>query len=129
MATLVQISGVPASGKTTGVRFLPSANTILIDADKKGMSWAGWKKDFNKENKNYFATSDMVDITKILTFANSKPEVKYIVIDTINSIMSDKEVADTKRPGFDESICRSKISLIAGISLRSMSYNIMMKYA
>jgi hypothetical protein len=129
MATLVQISGKPASGKTTGARFLPAASTIVIDADKKGLSWAGWKKDYNKESKNYFPTSDIVDITKVLNFANGKPEVKYVIIDTINSIMTDKEVGDTKRPGFDEDTCRTKISLIAGISLRSVSYNIMMKYA
>ena len=129
MATLVQISGKPASGKTTGARFLPADKTVIIDADKKGLSWIGWKKDYNKEKKNYFATSDITDITKVLSFANSKPEIKYVLIDTINSIMTDKEVADSKRPGFDEDTCRIKISLIAGISLRSVSYNIMMKYA
>lgn len=102
MATLVQISGKPASGKTTGARFLPSTSTIIIDADKKGLSWAGWKKDYNKESKNYFPTSDIVDIIKVLNFANGKPEIKYVLIDTINSIMTDKEVADTKRPGFDK---------------------------
>lgn len=102
MATLVQLSGKPASGKTSGARFLAPTSTIIIDADKKGLPWAGWKKDYNKESKNYFPTSDITDIVKVLNFANSKPEIKYVLIDTINSIMTDKEVADSKRPSFDK---------------------------
>lgn len=41
MARLVQITGAPASGKTTGARFLDPATTIYIDADGKGLSWSG----------------------------------------------------------------------------------------
>lgn len=102
MANLVQISGLPGSGKTTGLRFLPPKETVVIDTDKKGLSWAGWKKDYNKESKNYFATSDINSIIKILAYVESTPAIKYLVIDTVNSIMNDREVADAKRPSFDK---------------------------
>jgi dephospho-CoA kinase len=38
---LVQISGMPATGKTTGARFLDPKKTYYIDADGKGLSWKG----------------------------------------------------------------------------------------
>lgn len=102
MATLVQLSSKPGGGKTASLRTLPPAQTVIIDADKKGLSWTGWKKDYNSVNKNYFSTSSVTDMVKILNFANSDPNIKYVAIDTINSIMSDREVADTKRAGFDK---------------------------
>ena len=41
MATLVQISGMPGTGKTFGVKTLDPKTTYIIGADKKGLSWAG----------------------------------------------------------------------------------------
>lgn len=74
-------------------------------------------------------TSDankIADYLKIIS--DKKPEIKVVIVDTINTIMSDKEIADRKRPGFDENTCRSKSSLIAGTPLRSIHYSIIMKY-
>lgn len=50
--------------------------------------------------------------------SENRPEVKVIFVDTINSLMSAKEMKERRKTGFDErTICRIKISLIAGISL------------
>lgn len=35
---LVQVSGPPASGKTTGLKSLDASKTYVIDADTKGLS-------------------------------------------------------------------------------------------
>ena len=54
-----------------------------IDADKKGLSWKGWKQQYNAEKKNYFATDFPNDVEKIIKGINEKrPEIKFIVIDT-----------------------------------------------
>lgn len=42
----------------------------------------------------------IADYLKIIS--DKKPEIKVVVVDTINTIMSDKEIADRKRPGFDK---------------------------
>jgi hypothetical protein len=92
------------------------------------MTWAGWRKDFSIEKKNYYETSDASEIINILrAISKQKPEIKAVVVDTIGTIMSDKEVDDMFRSGYDET-CRIKISLIAGTSLSSIRYNIIMKY-
>lgn len=38
---LVQITGAPASGKTTGMMNLDPKETFYIDCDGKGLSWKG----------------------------------------------------------------------------------------
>lgn len=41
MAKLIQISGLPGTGKTTSLEFLDPKETFIFDCDKKGLSWAG----------------------------------------------------------------------------------------
>ena len=50
--------GESGSGKTTSMRNLDPKSTYYIDADMKGLSWKGWRSQYNKENKNYKATDD-----------------------------------------------------------------------
>lgn len=103
MATVVQISGLPGSGKTFGAYTLNPDHTYIIQADKKGLPWAGWKKQYNKEKKNYAETSEAATIYKLAKgVAENRPEVDVIVIDTINSIMSDYEMAQRKQSTFDK---------------------------
>lgn len=103
MATLVQVSGLPGTGKTTGIETLDPKETFVIDCDKKGLSWAGWRKDYNKENKNYIATSDIQEIYKILKLvSDSMPHIKTIIVDTINGIMSDALMLERRKPSHDQ---------------------------
>ena len=118
MATLVQITGAPSTGKSRGVKELDPKTTFYIDADKKGLPWAGWKKSYSAEAKNYIKTSDLDTIRAVLASINTKaPHIKTVVIDTINGILTDKVMLDMKKASFDEFNCRIKIPLIAGISL------------
>ena len=47
------ITGASGSGKTTSLRNLNYKEAFYIDADGKGLSWKGWRKQYCKENKNY----------------------------------------------------------------------------
>ena len=89
---LAQISGVPASGKTTGARFLDPKHTVYIDVDEKGLSWKGWRKDYNETNKNYFKTSDITQIYKTIKWAHDNPQITSVCVDTINTYMSNEEI-------------------------------------
>lgn len=53
MSRVVCIMGESGAGKTTSLRNLDYKTTFIIDADRKGLSWKGWKKKYNTENKNY----------------------------------------------------------------------------
>lgn len=50
MSKVICIMGESGSGKTTSMRNLDPKSTYYIDADKKGLSWKGWRKQYNKEN-------------------------------------------------------------------------------
>lgn len=103
MSKAILIIGESGSGKTTSLRNLPPQETFYIDCDKKGLSWKGWKTQYNKENKNYRATSEADDIKAVMVGLSEKaPQVKYIIIDTLNAIMVDDEMARMKEKGYDK---------------------------
>ena len=64
MARVIAIMGESGSGKTTSLRNLTPESTFIIDSDKKGLSWRGWKGDYNKDTKNYLVSDDPEIILK-----------------------------------------------------------------
>ena len=95
--------GESGSGKTTSMRNLDPKETFYIDADRKGLSWKGWRTNYNSENKNYMATSDASVIKTLLKKINEEQkQIKVVVIDTLNAIMIDDEFKRMKEKGFDK---------------------------
>lgn len=103
MANVLCIMGESGSGKTTSMRNLDPATTCYIDCDKKGLSWKGWKKQYNSEAKNYLRTDDKDMVLKALVEINkNRQEVKTVVIDTLNGIMVGDEMRRMKEKGYDK---------------------------
>jgi adenylate kinase family enzyme len=103
MSKLIGIMGESGAGKTTSLRTLDPKTTYIIDADKKGLSWKGWKQQYNKENKNYIATDDPLVIRSLAKNINDKaPQVKTIVVDTVNGTMVADEMRRSKDKGYDK---------------------------
>lgn len=103
MATVICVMGESGSGKTTSMRNLPPNETYYIDCDGKGLSWRGWRKDFNAENKNYYRT-DFPQIAKQLLDKIDKEQTKYkyVVVDTINGLMVGDEMRRIGEKGYDK---------------------------
>lgn len=103
MSRVLAVAGESGSGKTTSLNGLDPKTTFIIDADRKGLSWRGWKKQYNVESKNYYQSSDVKQISKLLADINAKAlHVKTVVIDTINTIMVDDEMNRMKDKGYDK---------------------------
>lgn len=103
MAKIIGIMGESGAGKTTSMRNLDPATTYYIDCDKKGLSWRGWKKQYNAETKNYFSTDKQNEVLTIMQGINDKrPNIKTIVIDTLNGIMVADEMRRSKEKGYDK---------------------------
>jgi hypothetical protein len=103
MAQVICIAGESGSGKTTSLRNLDPATTYIFDCDKKGLSWKGWKKQYNSESKNYFCCDDAESVYKYLVgVAQQRKDIKVIVVDTINSIMVADEMRRMKEKGYDK---------------------------
>lgn len=105
MSKVICIMGESGSGKTTSMRNLDPATTYYIDCDKKGLSWKGWKAQYNKENSNYFKTDNQNTVLKLLHSINEGEKarhIKTVVVDTINGIMVADEMRRSKEKGFDK---------------------------
>lgn len=103
MANIIGIMGESGSGKTTSMRNLDPTTTYYIDCDKKGLSWRGWKKQYNQENKNYCRTDDQNKVLHLLRGINEKcPDIKTVVVDTLNGIMVADEMRRSKEKGYDK---------------------------
>lgn len=103
MSKTLLIMGESGAGKTTSMRNLNPLETYYIDADKKGLSWRGWREQYNVENKNYASNSNANSIKQALQgISNTRSDIKVIIIDTLNGIMVDDEFARMKEKGFDK---------------------------
>lgn len=106
MAKVIGIMGESGSGKTTSMRNLDPATTFYIDCDKKGLSWKGWREQYNAD-KNYKKTDDPTKVLNILQRIEKNEEgksshIKTIIIDTLNGIMVADEMRRTKEKGYDK---------------------------
>ena len=103
MSVALQILGLPGTGKTHSLRNLDPKTTYYINSDKKSLPFRGWRKLYNDENKNYAKTSDPILIQKIMHgISQARKDINVLIVDTVNSIMSDKEMNERKKKGFDK---------------------------
>lgn len=105
MANLIAIMGESGSGKTTSLRNLDPSTTYIFDADKKGLSWRGWKAQYNEGNHNYAVLDDNLMILDRLRYINANPKlahIKTVVIDTVNGVMVADEYARKDTKGYDK---------------------------
>ena len=104
MSKVICIMGESGSGKTTSMRNLDPEITCYIDCDKKGLSWKGWKEQYNKDKKNYLKTDEQNEIMTVLKWLNQKEGFKFktVIIDTINGIMVADEMRRSKEKNYDK---------------------------
>lgn len=105
MANIVCVMGESGSGKTTSMRSLDPTTTYYIDCDKKGLSWRGWRQQYNAEAKNYTRTDDQQYVLRLLHAINDKEStrhIKTVIVDTINGIMVADEMRRSKEKGYDK---------------------------
>ena len=97
------IIGTSGSGKTTSLEKLDPKQTFYIDADGKGLSWKGWRKQYNKENKNYFQCDAPEQIFSLMQTIDEKQKlIKFLVIDTLNGCMVADEMRRSKEKAYDK---------------------------
>lgn len=94
------IMGESGSGKTTAMRTLNPDETYYIDCDGKGLSWKGWREQYNTKKANYFRTDNQDAVLKAMIGVSEKClNIHNIVIDTANSIMVADEMRRMKDKG------------------------------
>ena len=103
MSKAIMILGASGSGKTTSLEKLDPKQTFYIDADGKGLSWKGWRQQYNKENKNYFRCDSPEQIFSLMQQIDEKQkQIKFLVIDTLNGCMVADEMRRAKEKTYDK---------------------------
>ena len=103
MGKMLLIMGEQGSGKSFSLKNLPPKEHFYIDCDKKGMNYKGWRNDYSEEQKNYIKCNDGEIIVNLLKNISEKAKhIKYVSIDTINSIMIADELKRSKQKGYDK---------------------------
>ena len=102
MANTILVIGESGSGKTTSMRNLDPKTTLYIDCDQKGLSWKGWRKQYNAEAKNYVKTSDHETIARLFTKVEEAKHIKVVIVDTLNGLMLDSEMERAREKGYDK---------------------------
>lgn len=108
-AGIFQMSG---GGKSTSIVINPDGTynlqdykgmipeeTVIINSDKKRLPF---KTDRWEEGKNLFTISNSEQIKTLLEKINKGSKTKSVIIDTINGVMLDKEMLESKKLSFDK---------------------------
>ena len=138
MANAVAVVTESGFGKTTslgkipelGIEGLDPNETFLINVKSKPLPFRGWKKlyipvDISKgppKVGNYLASCNPYDIIKVMQYVSAnRPDIKNLVIDDYQYLMSEEFMANALKAGFDKfnKLAKNAYDVInAGISGR-----------
>lgn len=98
---LIGIVGYTGTGKSTSIKHLDSKETYIINVAKKELPFKGAEKMYNTENKNYKEVDDINDVTRLLlTLSEKAPQIKNIIIEDSNYMMSFRMAEKATEVGF-----------------------------
>ena len=111
MADLIGIGGHSGSGKTTSIKDLNPSETFIVSITGKSLPFKGFKKNYIKLKKegdsysgNFYVSRNSEDIAKIFKLVSAKmPEIKQIIVDDANYLMSFEVMERAEEKGWDKS--------------------------
>lgn len=103
MSNIVVIMGESGTGKSTSMRNLNPNETFLVNVLGKPLPFRGFRKIYNKENKNYLESDKYISIKKYIQAINDRAlHIKTIVIDDFNFIMQNEFMRRSSEKKFDK---------------------------
>ena len=93
MSKVIGVMGESGSGKTTAMRNLDPSTTFYIDCDKKGLSWKGWRDQYEYNKRNYQATDNIGTVQLIISKISGEESMKHI------KTVSTKKLQNTVKKG------------------------------
>jgi len=107
MSTLVGIVGQSGTGKSTSIETLNPKETVIINVSNKPLPFKGWKSNYTQgklsEGANYISTDVAATIVQALKYiSDNRPEIKHIIIDDLQYLMSFEFMAKAKEKGFEK---------------------------
>lgn len=107
MANIILVIGESGSGKSTALRTLNSDETFLIRVTDKDLPFQGWKKDYVPYDKasntgNMVTSHSPTVLVKALALAKERAEIKTVIIDDLQYLMSYEFMERAKESGWQK---------------------------
>jgi len=106
MSELIGIVGESGTGKSTAVRTLSPKETVIISCIGKPLPIKGWKKNytpFKGKEGNFFESDISAEIIKCMShISENRKDIKNIVIDDWQYVMSNEYMRRSAEKGFDK---------------------------
>jgi hypothetical protein len=111
MSDLIAIAGGSGSGKTTSLRNLNPTETFIVSITGKPLPFKGFKKNYTPLRKesngyigNFYKSKNADDVVKIFKLVSmTMPNIKQIIIDDSNYLMSFEVMERANEKGWDKS--------------------------
>lgn len=115
MSSIIGLAGFSGSGKSTSLKYLDPKTTFIISCTNKQLQIPGFRKKYPKvtiaEGKltgNWLVSQSYTNIEKLMKIVSqSRPEIKTVVIDDANYLLSNETFATALDKGY------SKFSVMA----------------
>ena len=107
MSTSILIYGESGTGKSTSIRNMNHENTFIIASISKPLPFRGWKTKYipfsKTEGGNYLVSDNCNKIIETMLFISDKrPEIKNIIIDDFQYIMSNQYMRRAHEKGYEK---------------------------
>lgn len=108
MSNLICLAGQSNTGKSTSLRTLDPKSTFIISCTNKQLQIPGFRKKYTKveikDKKlvgNWYVSNNYAQIGKVLSaISNTRPEIKVIVLDDINYLLSNETFENALDKGY-----------------------------
>ena len=106
MSEIIAIVGQTGTGKSTSIEPLNPKETVIIGIIDKPLPFRGWKKNYEsgiQQGGNYLISHNSDQIAKVLKYvSDERPEVKQVIIDDFQYIMSTEFMNRAKEQGWQK---------------------------
>ena len=102
MARKILILGNSGTGKSTSIRTLDPNTTFIIKCIEKDLPFKNSSKLYCTEKKNIYTSSKAQNILGALQKINQNENIKTLVIDDFNYIMSTEFIETINEKGYDK---------------------------
>lgn len=110
MSNCICLAGFSNSGKSTSIKYLNPSETFIVSCTNKQLQIPGFRKKYPKvkveDGKlvgNWLVSNSYEGITKMVKFVSkSRPDIKIIVLDDINYLLSAQTFQDALVKGYEK---------------------------
>ncbi len=116
MSNLIGLAGLSNSGKSTSLKYLIPEETFIISCTNKQLQIPGFRKKYSKVTiskgklvGNWLVSNNYAQIQKIMKYVSqSRPEIKVLVIDDANYLLSNATFQDALVKGYEKFTVQAK---------------------